>query len=187
MVAGRSSMPEADLIIHLEPTTALSARSEIEAMLQQRLNRMDIHTCWLGADFSAMYQNQERQRTIIILFAGLAILLTCIGLFGLAAFSAGQRSKEVAMRKFLGASRMQIVNTLAKEYMVLMAISVLIAVPGTYFVVEWWLSGFNVRASQNAGLYLAAAALTVAICWLTVAGISMRVASRKPGLVLRQF
>lgn len=78
------------------------------------------------------------------------------------------------MRKVLGASRMQIVNTLAREYMVLMAISVLIAVPGTYFVVEWWLSGFYVRASQNAGLYLAAAALTVAICWLTVAGISMR-------------
>lgn len=187
IIAGRSPMTYANMIISLEPATALSTRTEIEGMLQQRLNRMDIRTSWLGADFTAMYHNQQRQRTIIMLFAGLAILLTCIGLFGLAAFSAEQRSKEVAMRKVLGASRMQIVNTLAKEYMVLMAISVLVAVPGTYFLVEWWLSGFNVRASQNAGLYLAAAALTFAICWLTVAGISMRVASRKPGLVLRQF
>ncbi|RUO26586.1 ABC transporter permease [Aliidiomarina minuta] len=187
IIAGRSPMNYANMIIHLEPATALRTRAEIEGMLQQRLNRMDIRTSWLGADFTAMYQNQQRQRTIIMLFAGLAILLTCIGLFGLAAFSAEQRSKEVAMRKVLGASRMRIVNTLAKEYMVLMAISVLVAVPGTYFLVEWWLSGFNVRASQNAALYLAAATLTFAICWLTVAGISMRVASRKPGLVLRQF
>lgn len=187
MIAGRSPMAYANMIISLEPATALNTRTEIETMLQQRLNRMDIRTSWLGADFTAMYHNQERQRTIIMLFAGLAILLTCIGLFGLAAFSAEQRSKEVAMRKVLGASRMQIVNTLAKEYMVLMAISVLVAVPGTYFLVEWWLSGFNVRASQNSWLYLAAATLTFAICWLTVAGISMRVASRKPGLVLRQF
>lgn len=187
IIAGRSPMAFGNMIIHLEPATALSTRAEIEAMLQQRLNRMDIRTSWLGADFTAMYHNQQRQRTIIMLFAGLAILLTCVGLFGLAAFSAEQRSKEVAMRKVLGAKRMQIVNTLAKEYMVLMGISVLVALPGTYFLVEWWLSGFNVRASQSAFLYIGAAALTFAICWLTVAGISMRVASRKPGLVLRQF
>lgn len=187
MIAGRSPLADANMLIHLEPTTALATRTEVERVLQQRLNRMDIRTSWLNADFIAMYENQQRQRTIIMLFAGLAILLTCIGLFGLAAFSAEQRSKEVAMRKVLGATRMQIVNTLAKEYMVLMAISVLVAVPSTYFLVEWWLSGFNVRASQSATLYIAAAALTFAICWLTVAGISMRVASRKPGLVLRQY
>ena len=187
MIAGRSPMSYANMIIHLETNTALATRTEVERMLQQRLNRMDIRTSWLNADFVAMYENQQRQRTIIMLFAGLAILLTCIGLFGLAAFSAEQRSKEVAMRKVLGATRMQIVNTLAKEYMVLMAISVLVAVPSTYFLVEWWLSGFSVRASQSVALYLLAAALTFAICWLTVAGISMRVASRKPGLVLRQF
>ncbi|MCL5049948.1 MAG: ABC transporter permease [Firmicutes bacterium] len=187
MIAGRSPMTYANMIISLEPAVALSMRQDLEGMLQQRLNRMDIRTSWLGADFTAMYHNQQRQRTIIMLFAGLAILLTCIGLFGLAAFSAEQRSKEVAMRKVLGANRLQIVNTLAREYMVLMAISVLIAVPGTYFLVEWWLSGFNVRASQSIALYFGATALTFAICWLTVAGISIRVASRKPGLVLRQF
>ncbi|MCL5051254.1 MAG: ABC transporter permease [Firmicutes bacterium] len=187
IIAGRSPMTYANIIISLEPAVALSMRQDIEGMLQQRLNRMDIRTSWLGADFTAMYHNQQRQRTIIMLFAGLAILLTCIGLFGLAAFSAEQRSKEVAMRKVLGANRLQIVNTLAREYMVLMVISVIVAVPGTYFLVEWWLSGFNVRASQSLALYIGATALTFGICWLTVAGISMRVASRKPGLVLRQY
>ena len=72
-----------------------------------------------------------------MLFAGLAILLTCIGQFGLAVFSAEQLSEKVAMRKVLGASRMQIVNPLSKEYIGLMAISFLVAVPGTYFLVEW--------------------------------------------------
>lgn len=187
MIAGRSPMPEANLIIHLEPNTALSTRTELENMLPQRLNRIDIRTSWLNADFAAMYQNQQRQRTIIMLFAGLAILLTCVGLFGLAAFSADQRAKEVAMRKVLGATRLQIVNTLAKEYLMLMTASVFIAIPTTYFLVEWWLAGFSVRASQSGLAYVGATILTFGICWLTVAGISMRVASRKPGLVLRQF
>lgn len=91
------------------------------------------------------------------------------------------------MRKVLGATRLQIVNTLAKEYLMLMTASVFIAIPTTYFLVEWWLAGFSVRASQSGLAYVGATILTFGICWLTVAGISMRVASRKPGLVLRQF
>lgn len=187
IIAGRSPMPYSNIIMSVDPLMASQARNDVEAMMQERLNRMDIRTSWLSADFTAMYENQQRQRTIIMLFAGLAILLTCVGLFGLAAFSADQRAKEVAIRKVLGAKRLQIVTTLAKEYMILMGVSVLIAVPSTYFFVEWWLSSFSVRTSQSAALYIAAAALTFVICWLTVAGISMRVASRKPGLVLRQY
>lgn len=180
-------MGYANIIMHLEPAAAARTRADIERMLQERLNRMDIRMSWLSADFAAMYHNQQRQRTIIMLFAGLAILLTCVGLFGLAAFNADQRAKEVAMRKVLDATRLQIVNTLAREYMALMTISVLIAVPTTYLLVEWWRAGFSVRASQNGLAYLGATVLTFGMCWLTVAGISMRVASRKPSLVLRQF
>lgn len=187
IVAGRSPMPYANIILHLDPMRASVTRDEIERMLKQRLDRMDIRMSWLSANFATMYDNQQRQRTIITLFAGLAILLTCVGLFGLAAFSAEQRAREVAMRKVLGATRLQIVNTLASEYMILMAISVFIAVPTTYFLVERWLAEFTVRTQQSAFVYLAASILTFGICWLTVAGISLRVANKKPGAVLRQF
>ena len=154
--------------------------------LQILLAVLLIAAVMIGIGQLIMNQNQQRQTKVIAIFAALAIALTCVGLFGLAAFSAEQRSREVAMRKVLGAGRFSLVNLLAREYIKLMAISAVLAIPATFWALDSWLAEFSVRISQNPLWYLLAAAATFAICWCTVATLAWQVAGRKPAMVLRQ-
>ncbi len=185
-LCGRSSMEFGNLVLNLTPAIAASTREKVQQILSERFQRQDLDLSWLDDDYTALYQNQQRQGKVIAIFAGLAIALTCIGLFGLAAFSAEQRSREVAMRKVLGASRLMLVNLLASEYIKLMAISAVLAIPVTFWALDSWLAAFSARISQNPLWYLLAAATTFAICWCTVAILAWQVAGRKPAMVLRQ-
>lgn len=187
LICGRSPMSIGHILLQLNPLQAVQSRLQIEQLLTERLQRQDIRLSWLEDDYSALYQNQQRQGTVIAIFAALAVALTCVGLFGLAAFSAEQRSREVAMRKVLGAGPFSLVNLLANEYLKLMAISAMLAIPATYLALDAWLAGFSVRVTQSPWLYLLAAAITFAICWCTVAALAWQVASRKPAMVLRQY
>lgn len=185
-ICGYSVMNYANLILNVAPTTAVTTRDQVQQLLSERLQRQDLDISWLGDDYTALYQNQQRQGQVIAIFAALAIALTCIGLFGLAAFSAEQRSREVAMRKVLGAGRFNLVNLLASEYLKLMALSAVLAIPATFLALENWLAEFSSRVSQSPLQYLLAAAITFAICWCTVAVLAWQVAGRKPAMVLRQ-
>lgn len=186
LICGRSPMNYANILLDLQPEQASASRQQVQQVLAERLQRQDVRLSWVNDDYTAIYQNQQRQGKVIAIFAGLAIALTCVGLFGLAAFSAEQRSREVAMRKVLGANRWQLVNLLASEYLKLMALSTLLAIPATYWALNSWLMAFTVRVSQSPWWYLLAAAATFAICWCTVASLAWQVAGRKPALVLRQ-
>ncbi|MBU1620601.1 MAG: ABC transporter permease [Gammaproteobacteria bacterium] len=186
LICGRSPMTHGNVIVSTQPEQATSVRTQIQHMLSDRLQRQDLKLSWLNDDYNALYQNQQRQGKVIAIFAALAIALTCVGLFGLAAFSAEQRSREVAMRKVLGAGRFNLVNLLASEYIKLMSISALLAIPATFWALHNWLNEFSVRINQSPWLYLLAAAATFAICWCTVASLAWQVAGRKPAMVLRQ-
>ena len=185
-LCGRSAIDYANLILNLAPATAAQTREKVQQLLSERLQRQDINLTWLDDDYTALYQNQQRQSKVIAIFAALAIALTCVGLFGLAAFSAEQRSREVAMRKVLGAGRFNLVNLLASEYIKLMALSALLAIPATFWALDSWLAAFSARINQSPLWYLLAAAITFAICWCTVAVLAWQVAGRKPAMVLRQ-
>ncbi|MEH8017222.1 ABC transporter permease [Rheinheimera muenzenbergensis] len=186
MICGRSPMTYSNILLSMQPQHAVAARTAVQQLLSERLQRQDLQLSWLNDDYNAMYHNQQRQGKVIGIFAGLAIALTCVGLFGLAAFSAEQRSREVAMRKVLGAGRFSLVNLLASEYLRLMAISAVLAIPVTFWALDSWLTEFSVRVSQSPLWYLLAAAVTFAICWCTVAALAWQVAGRKPAMVLRQ-
>jgi putative ABC transport system permease protein len=133
-----------------------------------------------------VYQSQMRQGQVVMTFAVLALVLTCIGMLGLSAFTAGQRRREVAIRKILGADRFGLVQLLTLEYLRLMLISALVAVPLTYLALQQWLLGFSVRVQQSVLDYLLALLLTFALSWCTVAVIAWRTSSRSPSQVLRQ-
>lgn len=186
LIAGRSPMMAGHILVKLDPVLALQSRIQIEQVLTERLQRQDITLSWLEDNYSMLYQNQRRQSTVIAIFSALAIALTCVGLFGLAAFSAEQRSREVAMRKVLGAGQFKLVNLLANEYLTLMAISAVLAIPITYLALDSWLATFTVRVNQSPLLYMLATIITFAICWCTVAALAWQVANRKPAMVLRQ-
>lgn len=182
LICGYSVMEQSHLLLNLTGEAAGTAKE----LIREQLRLDDVRFQWVGDEYAMVYQSQMRQGQVVMTFAVLALVLTCIGMLGLSAFTAGQRRREVAIRKILGADRFGLVQLLTLEYLRLMLISALIAVPLTYLALQQWLSSFNVRVQQSVLDYLLALLLTFVLCWCTVAVIAWRTSSRSPAQVLRQ-
>lgn len=135
--------------------------------------------------FALQYKNDERFAKLFSIFAGMAIFIACLGLFGLVAFTAQQRTKEIGMRKVLGASVSGIVTLLSKDFLILVLIGFAAAVPITLYVMNQWLENFADRISIGVGVFALAGviALLVAIC--TVSWQSFKAAVANPVKSLR--
>jgi ABC-type antimicrobial peptide transport system permease subunit len=115
----------------------------------------------------------------------LAILIACLGLFGLAAFTAQQRTKEIGVRKVLGASVTQIVALLSKDFAVLVLIGLVVATPLAYVVMQRWLSDFAYHTALGPETFLLAGVLALLIAFLTVSYQAWRAATVDPVQSLR--
>ncbi len=134
----------------------------------------------------AKFYNQENQLALIYkLFAMIAIFISCLGLYGLVSFMAVQRTKEVGIRKVLGASVSSIVYLFSKEFMILIAISFVIAVPAAWYIMNGWLQNFAYRITISAWIFLTAVAVSIVIAWLTVGYKAIRAALVNPVKSLR--
>ncbi len=173
------------LLLNIELSQLPVIRDQLSQVLGQALNIYAPNIEILSDNYAAIYRNDAKIAQLVTIFSGLAILLACFGTFGLASFSALRRQKEVSVRKVLGASRLSIVNLLAKEFLLLVLISVVLAFPLTFYLVADWLSNFNERIVQQPWIYLLSALLVAAITWLTVASIAFKAASTRPAQVLR--
>ena len=140
---------------------------------------------FLDRDVDALYQADQRTGSLFGTFALLAIVIACLGLFGLAAFTAEQRTKEIGVRKVLGASVAGIVLLLSKEFTKLVGIAFVVAAPLAYFGREWWLQRFAFQVEISWWIFLAAGVAALAIAWLTVSYQSIRAALTNPVEALR--
>jgi putative ABC transport system permease protein len=174
-----------NIIIKASNTNMAKLSSQVRQLIQQELHLSDVKITTLANDYANAHKNEQRALEMVTVFSFLAIFLTFLGTFGLASFSTLNRQKEVAMRKVLGASRLSIVNLLAKEFLVLVAFSIVIAYPLTYWLLGDWLSNFNERIEQTLWVYVFAGISVAAITWLTVASLAFKAASARPSLILR--
>jgi putative ABC transport system permease protein len=140
---------------------------------------------FLNEDFGRMYAAEQRLAKIFFVFAGLAIVIACLGLFALTSFTAEQRTKEIGIRKVLGASVSSIVVLLSKEFGKLILIAFVIAAPVAWFGVDWWLKSYTYKAEIGLTVYILAGAVAFAIAWLTMSYQSMRAATNDPVKSLR--
>jgi len=136
-------------------------------------------------DYDESYGQYERMGAILRWFAGLAVVVACLGLFGLASFLAEQRQKEIGVRKVLGASSGQVVLLLSKEFARWVLLANLVAWPAAYFAVRAWLQKFPYRTGIAPALFVLAGAAALAIALLTVSGQAWRTARRNPADALR--
>ncbi len=173
------------LVLEVENQDSSDVKQAIIKFVEQRLHINSVEIELVKNNYLSLYQAENKLVKMVAIFSGLAIFLTCVGMFGLAAFSAQQRSKEVAIRKVIGASRFSLVALLTSESIVLIGISLLLAFPASYFFIDKWLSNFNDRISQTFVIYLVAAVLVALVTWITVATIALRIASIKPSSSLR--
>jgi putative ABC transport system permease protein len=118
-------------------------------------------------------------------FSGLAILISCLGLFGLAAFTAQKRQKEISIRKVVGASVNGITLMLSRDFLKLIVISLLIAFPVSWYLMNNWLQGFAYRVNIGAGIFVAAGASTILITLFTISYQSIKAALANPVKSLR--
>jgi putative ABC transport system permease protein len=174
-----------DLVIKTKNVDMAALSKKIQKIINEELHLSDVEISQLTDDYANAHKDEKRALDMVSIFSLLAIFLTCLGIFGLASFATLRRQKEVAMRKVLGASRLSIVNLLAKEFLLLVAISIVIAFPLSYWLIGDWLANFNERITQSIWVYFTSAIIITIIIWLTVASLAFKSASTRPSLILR--
>lgn len=134
---------------------------------------------------AAMYKQDAKTYTAFKLFSSLAILIGCLGLYGLVAFAAVQRTKEVGIRKVLGASVLDIVVLFSKEFILLIIVAFCIAAPVAYYVMQHWLGNFAYQVHLGGGIFLVAIAASFVIAGITIAYQSLKAGLANPVNSLR--
>ncbi|WP_281541442.1 ABC transporter permease [Maribacter aestuarii] len=135
--------------------------------------------------FNAMFRSEKLMGNLSKIFAVLAVIISCLGLFGLSIFTAEQRRKEIGVRKVLGASVSGIVNLLSKDFMKLVFISILIAIPLAWYAMQNWLESFAYRIEINWLVFVIAGAVAITIALLTVSFQAIKAANANPVKSLR--
>lgn len=140
---------------------------------------------FLDEEYNAMYANEERMSIVSTTFATLTIIIACLGLFGLVSFSAAQKTKEIGIRKVMGASAAGIVLLITKDFARLVIIAILIAIPVAYWLMEGWLNDFAYRTDLSVWPFAAAALLAIVIAFGTASFQAIRAALINPVDTLR--
>ena len=137
-------------------------------------------------DFDQLYRNETRLMKVFGTFSGLAILVAFLGMFGLASFTAERRTKEIGIRRVLGASASRVVVLLSKDFVKLVIIAIVIAWPVAYYAADTWLHDFAYRVDIGWWTFALSGALALGIALLTVGWQAARAARANPADVLRQ-
>lgn len=140
---------------------------------------------FIDQDLDKVYESEQRAGQLFNLFAVLGVFVACLGLYGLSAFMAEQRKKEIGVRKVLGASSWSVVLLLSKSFTRLIFIALLIALPFAWYTLTLWLNGFAYRVQIGGLVFALTAAITLLVAWITVGYESARAAIANPVKALR--
>ena len=140
---------------------------------------------FLDETFANLYQSEERFQKVLISLVILGIIIACLGLLGLATFAAQQRVKEIGVRKVLGASVFNVVTLLSKDFLMLVIIALILAVPVAWYVMSEWLKDFAYRVSIEWWIFIVAAVIAIIIAFLTISTQAIKAAVSNPVKSLR--
>ena len=140
---------------------------------------------FLDDKFKALYEDEQRTGLLFNIFAGIAIFISCLGLFGLAAYTAQVRKKEIGVRKVLGSSVSGIIKLLAKDFIKLVVVAIVIATPIAWYLMNAWLQDFAYKISLGWGVFIIAGLISILIALLTISFQSIKAAIANPVKSLR--
>ncbi len=168
------------MIIKVKPTVAMSvALPAIEAAMKKLVPTAPFDYQFADEEYAQKFAAEVRISKLAGFFAALAIFISSLGLFGLATFTAEQRTKEIGVRKVLGASTVRLWKLLSAEFMLLVGISLLISVPVSYYFMHQWMENFQYRAALSAWLFIISSfgALTIALITISLQTIKAALAN----------
>jgi len=174
-----------DFMLRINSNEMQSTLDRLQAVWKQRVPDRPFNYHFLDDDYNKLYLAEQRTSKLFGVAAGLAIVLACLGLFGLAAFTTVQRTKEIGIRRVLGANISSITLLVAKNFLQLVSIAIVIAVPLAWWAGNKWLQDFAFRIPVQAYVFVATAIVTVLIALCTVGYHSIRAALANPVKSLR--
>ncbi|HEK20195.1 MULTISPECIES: ABC transporter permease [unclassified Mucilaginibacter] len=172
-------------LVKVAPHKQAQAIARIESIWKQNFPGQPFSYQFLDQEFDKIYREDAKASTLMSGFAIVAIIISCLGLFGLAAFTAEQRGKEIGIRKVLGASIASLVSLLSVEFIVLVIIALIIAAPLAYWLMNLWLQNFAYRISLQWWIFIAAGFVAVLIAFATVGLQTIKAAMANPVKSLR--
>ena len=140
---------------------------------------------FLSEEYASLYDAEQKQGQLFTIFSGLAIIIACLGLFGLATFNTLQRVKEIGIRKVMGASVTHILTLLSKEIIILVLIANVIAWPLAWYFMDKWLDGFAYKIDLGIGVFIIATIVALLIALITVSSQTIKAALTNPSNTLR--
>ncbi|WP_224998671.1 ABC transporter permease [Cesiribacter sp. SM1] len=171
--------------VKIETASASDAIAGVKGVWQQFSPDYPLEYNFLDESFGKMYKAEDKLKTLLWIFTGLAIFIGCLGLFGLAAYAAERRIKEIGIRKVLGASEQNIVMLLSGDFVKLVLISILIASPIAWYFMQQWLQDFAYRINISWWIFALAGLAAVTIALATVSFHAIKAALRNPVRNLR--
>ncbi|MEQ1745899.1 MAG: ABC transporter permease [Saprospiraceae bacterium] len=184
LVMHRGNYPSS-ISFRLKTADVSQTIASVQALWEKAAPGVPFRYEFMDEQFDRLYRSERRAGTLVLCFAALAIAIACLGLFGLAAFTAQQRTKEIGIRKVLGASVASVVGLLSKDFLKLVALALVIAAPVAYWLAERWLQDFAYRIAIPWALFAAAGVTTVVVAFFTVSFQSIKAALADPVRSLR--
>ncbi len=157
-----------NLFVKVEPSEINNTLAQLEQTWRSRIPHRPFEYHFLDEDYQALYAAEQRTAKVFTTFSSLAILLACLGLFALTAYAVVQRTKEIGIRKVLGANLLNLFALLSKDFLILILIALLIACPVAWIAAGKWLEEFTYRISVQWWVFILAGVSTLAIAVLTL-------------------
>lgn len=172
-------------LVRIAPTDVPGALAAIESAWRENAPDLPVKYTFLDEDLQRQYVSERRWSRIVGYSGALAVLIACLGLFGLAALTVARRTKEIGIRKVLGATGFRVAARLSVEFARLVLVAGVIALPAAWLLLQRWLDGFAYAVPVSAAVVVGAAALVLTLAFVTVSLQSLRAANANPVHSLR--
>ncbi|MCB0615391.1 MAG: FtsX-like permease family protein, partial [Phaeodactylibacter sp.] len=173
------------LFVRISPDEAPATMQALEASWKAIAPKAPFIASFLNENTNRLYKVEEIMGQLFITAASLAIILSCMGLFGIAVLAIGQRTKEIGIRKVLGASVASLVALLSRDFLKIVALAILVAAPLAWLAMQAWLKNYAYRIDIQWWVFVLAGALAVLIAFVTLSLQSVRAARANPVEALR--
>jgi len=171
--------------VAIDPTNMQQGLQHIEEVWKTFAQDVPFAYTFLSDSYRQLYESEQKESELFLIFAALAIFIAALGLFGLTTFNTLQRAREISIRKVLGASVSNIVQLLTREVIILIVIANIIAWPVAWYLMNEWLSGFAYRITLSPVTFALAAVAAILLAIVTVSSQTIRAALLNPATTLR--
>ena len=185
MVLMSETQRSSHLFVKVSPGSIPATVSAVQSVWASLVPTQPFHYTFLDDSFNVLYSKDIQTSQLILIFSFIAVIIAALGLFALAAFTAEQRTKEIGIRKVLGASVQQITTLLSKDFVVLVCVAIVIATPLAWWAMNNWLQDFAYRIDLGFGIFLSSAAVAIFIALLSVSYQAIKAAIANPANSLR--